>query len=105
MRGFSVLSVQKQYRPQVTHSPAERPLPPAEESRIIAVSSSSTTSGSSASSPHADHLVLIGQLLPVAVVVVVALDGPGGGAEVVLGATLRSQVGVVARVLADLRAH
>ena len=54
------------------------------------------------SAPDADALLLVGQLPPMAAVVVVALHGAGGGAKEVLGAAIGGQVRVVAGVLGGL---
>ena len=53
--------------------------------------------------PDADLLLLVCQVAAVAVVVVVRLDGVGGGAIEVLHATLWGQIGVVAGVLGHLQ--
>ncbi len=53
--------------------------------------------------PDADGLVLVGQVLPIAPIVVVALDGASGlDTEEVLCTPLWGQVAVVARVLGHL---
>ena len=54
--------------------------------------------------PDTDLLVLVGQVEPIAIVVVVGLDVVGGISPEVLHATLRCQVWMVAGVLGDLHA-
>ena len=53
-------------------------------------------------SPDTDGLILIGKVGPVAALVVERVHRSGGGAVIVLGATLGGQIGEGTAVLGDL---
>ena len=55
--------------------------------------------------PHANVLILIGQMFSIAAVIVVGLHCVCGCTEVVLGAAVRGQIVKIARILADLKSR